>query len=223
MTDPSGQIVAFTPTHSDSAKLTRGTAVVFHGKGGHASQRVFYIAALENRGFQVVLVEYPGFDGRTGHPSEKRIVEEDRALIRRLAAAGRGPITLWGESLGTGIARSVAADPTLPIQGIVLITPFDSVEHIAAHRYPYVPVSLLLRDKYDSATNLANFKHPVVLVEAGHDTSIPAWSTDNLYNALPNPALKKRILLPDCNHNNWPHTPEQTWWTDAADFVSPHE
>ncbi len=195
----------------------RGTAVIFHGKGGNALSRKFFTPALEKRGLRVIMYEYPGYEGREGHANERHIVDEARALIRRLDKEGKGPIYLWGESLGTGAVGSVAADPTLPIRGIVLITPFDSLENIAASRYPLVPVPYLIRDRYETYVNLANLRVPIVLVQAANDRSVPAWSTDHLFESLNGPKL--RIVLPNCGHNDWPRGVEEKWWDEALDFV----
>jgi alpha-beta hydrolase superfamily lysophospholipase len=200
------------------AGAKRGTIVVFHGNGAWAGQRTSYIDAFSPRGFRTFLYEYPGYGGRAGVPSEQTIVPEARALIRSLEARHLGPIYVWGESLGSGVAAAVCEDPTLPVHGLVLLTAWDNVANVGLYRYPFIPVRLLMTDKYDSVANLENFKHPICVVRSTEDEIIPAKLTINLFAHLPNP--KKLILQEGYGHDNWPSQPELAWWDDALNFVT---
>lgn len=197
----------------------RGTIVVFHGNGNWAARRTLYVDAFARRGFRTFLYEYPGYGGRPGEPHEQAIVPDARALVRELSRDGHGPVYLWGESLGSGVAAAVAADSTLPIQGLVLLTPFNQIIGVALYRYPYIPVTLLVRDRYDSVENLARFTHPVAIVRCDEDEIVPPPLTLQLYAGLPEP--KKMIVLHGVGHNDWPGAPGLSWWDDALDFVAP--
>jgi pimeloyl-ACP methyl ester carboxylesterase len=204
----------------DFAKAApRGTLIVFHGNGGWCVDRVDYVNAFSRRGFRVFLYEYPGYGGRPGRPSEKVIVPDARALIRSLDAAGYGPIYVWGESLGSGVGAAVCADPTLPVHGLVLVTPWDTIANVGLSFYPYVPIRQLMTDKYDSIANLQHFGHPICVVRSEHDEIIPPALSLNLFAHLPDP--KKIILQAGVGHNDWPRSPELAWWDDALDFIAP--
>jgi pimeloyl-ACP methyl ester carboxylesterase len=181
--------------------------------------RTRYVDAFTRRGFRVFLYEYPGYGGWPGRPSEKVIVSDARALIRALDQAGFGPIYLWGESLGAGVAAAVCAEATLPVRGLVLLTPWDNIANVGLSFYPFLPVRLLLIDKYDSVANLAHFQHPVCVIRCDRDGVIPPPLTLNLYARLPEP--KKMILQENCGHNDWPDAPGLAWWDDALDFIAP--
>jgi pimeloyl-ACP methyl ester carboxylesterase len=200
---------------------SRGTIVVFHGNGGWAMGRTGYVDAITRRGFRVFLYEYPGYGGRPGRPGEATIVPDGRALIRSLDQAGFGPVYVWGESLGAGVAAAVCADPALPIHGLVLLTPWDTLAHAASAHYPYVPVSLLLKEKYDSIANLEQFKHPICVVRSTEDEIIPPPLTLNLFAHLPD--AKKLILHEGYGHDNWPSSPDLSWWDDVLNFIAPPE
>jgi hypothetical protein len=197
----------------------RGTIVVFHGNGNWAGERSCYVRAFSWRGFRTFLYEYPGYGGRPGEPHESQIVPDAQALVRELDQMGYGPIYLWGESLGTGVAAAVASDPTLPIHGLVLVTPFNGMASMAIHFYPYLPVTFLLRDQYDSVHNLEHFAHPVCIVRSDEDELIPPAFTLLLYDSLPEP--KKMIVQHGYGHNNWPDARDLAWWDDALDFIAP--
>jgi pimeloyl-ACP methyl ester carboxylesterase len=197
----------------------RGTIVVFHGNGAWADMRTAYVDAFRRRGFRTFLYEYPGYGGRPGVPHERTIVSDARLLIHDLDHEGFGPIYIWGESLGSGVASAVCADPSLPIHGLVLLTAWDTVANVGLYRYPFIPVQLLMTDKYDSIANLEHFRHPICVVRSTEDEIIPPALTINLFAHLPNP--KKLILQEGYGHDDWPSQPELGWWDDALNFIAP--
>jgi pimeloyl-ACP methyl ester carboxylesterase len=211
----------YVPRDFAAAAAPRGTVVVFHGNGGWAAERMQYPAAFGRRGFRTFLYEYPGYGGRPGRPREKTIVADARALIRSLDRQGYGPIYVWGESLGSGVAASVVADPTLPVQGLTLMMPFDSLTGEALSIFPIVPVGLLLHDQYDSISNLTHFHHPICVIRGDKDPVIPPKLTLNLFAHLPNPKLM--ILESGYGHGDWPCEPDLAWWDDALNFIAPRK
>ena len=212
-----GTLQGYTPVDFSSPH-PRGTIIVFHGNGAWAAQRTAYVEAFGRRGFRTFLYEYAGYGGRPGQPSEKVIVPDARALVRSLDRRGFGPLYLWGESLGSGVAAAVGADPTLPVHGLVLVTPWDTVAHVGAARYPFIPVNWLMTDTYDSIQNLQNFHHPICVVRSTQDEIIPPALSLRLFAALPTP--KKLILQEGYGHNNWPDAPKLGWWDDALNFIA---
>jgi pimeloyl-ACP methyl ester carboxylesterase len=201
-----------------SQAAPRGTFVVFHGNGAWAARRTSYVAAFQRRGFRTFLYEYPGYGGRPGKPSERAIVPDAQELIRSLDREGFSPIYIWGESLGSGVAAAVCADPALPVRGLVLLTPWDTVANVGLYRYPYIPVKGMMTDTYDSIANLEHFAHPICVVRSTLDEIIPPALTINLFAHLPNP--KKLILQEGYGHDNWPSEPGLSWWDDALNFVA---
>jgi pimeloyl-ACP methyl ester carboxylesterase len=202
-----------------AAPAPRGTVVLFHGNGGWSAGRAYYSEAITRRGFRVFLYEYPGYGGRPGRPGEAAIVPDAQALVRSLDQAGFGPVYVWGESLGSGVAAAVCADPTLPVHGLVLLTPWDNIANVGLSIYPWIPVRQLMTDKYDSIANLEHFPHPICVIRSENDEVIPPPLTLNLYAHLPEP--KKMILQKNSHHNDWPSSPELAWWDDALNFIAP--
>jgi pimeloyl-ACP methyl ester carboxylesterase len=200
-------------------RAPRGTIVVFHGNGGKAYQRDNYVDAFRPRGFRTFLYEYPGYGGRPGHPREALIVPDARALIRQLDAMGFGPVYVWGESLGSGVAASVVADPALPVHGLVLMMPWDNLANVATYRFPFIPAKLLLHDTYDSVGNLEHFRHPICVIRGDIDPVIPPALTLNLFAHLPDPKLM--ILEKGYGHGDWPDEANLPWWDEALDFIAP--
>jgi alpha-beta hydrolase superfamily lysophospholipase len=192
----------------------RGTILVFHGNAGSAVDRSYYADALVPLGYRVVLVEYPAYGGRPGRLGEASFAADARTAVRMALKQFGGPLFLWGESLGCGVAATAASDA---VKGIVLLTPWDSLTNVARSLYRFLPVRLLLRDRYNTAANLAGFHGPVAVVMAGRDEVIPNRFTKKLYESLASP--KRMWLFKEAGHNSWPSTPGLTWWREVMAFV----
>jgi pimeloyl-ACP methyl ester carboxylesterase len=161
---------------------TRGTIVVFHGNGGIAADRSYYLKDLGALGYRVILSEYPGYGGRKGELGEKSFVRDAVETVRLASEEYGGPLFLLGESLGCGVAAAVAKVTTVRIDGIVLITPWDTLASIAREKFPFLPVRLFLTDKYDNIANLAFFKGRIAVVGAERDEIIPLPHAKKLYD-----------------------------------------
>ena len=192
--------------------------MVFHGNAGSALNRLHYIDALEPLGFTVVLAEYPGYGPRDGRLSERSLVADARATVRRAEQDFGGPVYVWGESLGCGVATAVAADPSLAVEGLVLITPFTNLPELAQAVYWGLPIGWLVRDQYDSVANLSSFRRAVALVVAEQDELMPRAQAEALYAGLT--TRKKMWVFPDAGHNTWPAAATETWWREVASFLT---
>jgi uncharacterized protein len=196
----------------------RGTVIVFHGNAGRAVERTDYVQALGRLGWRVVLAEYPGFGGRPGSLSEKSLTDDGRETVCEVHQKFGGPVYVLGESLGAGVACSVASDPTLPLDGLILITPWDSLPEVAQSTFWFLPARFLVRDRFDSVRNLAHFQKPVAILLSERDEVIPTARGQRLYDSLLAP--KRRWVFPGAGHNTWPSGPREAWWREVSDFMS---
>lgn len=195
----------------------RGTALVFHGNAGHAGHRAFYAKALTPLGLRVILAEYPGYGPRDGAVGEQSLVadaEQTIALAHRVHGA---PLLLIGESLGAGVAAAAAARQRDKTAALLLITPWDRLENIAAYHYPWLPVKWLLRDRYDSVAHLASFGRPILVAVAERDSIVPARFGTALYESLSDP--RRLTVLKAAEHNDWVARVDDTWWREAVTFL----
>ena len=199
-----------------AAASPRGSVIVFHGNAGHAGQREFYVQALAPLGLRVLLAEYPGYGPRDGKLGEASLVDDTARSIDIAYRQFGAPLLVLGESLGAGVAAAAAARQREQVAGLVLITPWDRLEHVASYHYPWLPVRWLLRDRYDSAAHLAGFDRPVLVVVAEQDDIVPAHFGQALYDALPG---NKRLWTLDAGHNDWPLRVDGRWWQQIVDFV----
>lgn len=184
------------PTAAD-----RDVAVLYlPGNGGNRAGRIDVGRALAAEGMTVLLLDYRGFGGNPGVPSEDGLVADAQAGAAYLRSAGFGPErTLYvGESIGTGVsARLAVSDPPA---GIVLRSPFTSLADVAAAHYPRVLVDLLLRDRFESARHLAGSQVPVVILSGDADDIVPASLSASLAEEVGN--LRRVVVLPGVGHND---------------------
>ncbi len=182
----------------------RGVVVIFHGNAGEATQRAHYIEPLAGLGYRVVLAEYPGFGARPGEASEEVLVEAGVEIVEAACARWpRGTCDILGESLGAGVAAGVAARMGEDVDGVVVVTPWDSLPSAARTRVPLPLWALkrLLRDRYDSAANLREYGGEVAVIIAQEDAVIPPAYAERLVSSLGERAAVWR--LEGAGHTDW--------------------
>lgn len=196
---------------------SRPRILLLHGNAGDALDRAGYLPVLEAAGFEGVLLEYPGYGPRDGAPSERALVADGRAALRRLNAEGPGPVFLLGESLGSGVAVQVATAEPGAVAGLLLVTPFARMTEVASRHYPLLPLRLLLRDRWDSLGAIRGYPGPVALVLAGRDEVVGAAQGRRLAAAVPGPVFVREA--PWADHNGLPLEPGQPPWPELLDFL----
>lgn len=196
----------------------KGTVIVFHGNAGSAWHRYYVAQALQPLGYRVILAEYPGYGGRSGKLTEESLATDADNIISLARKEFGGPIYLFGESMGCGVAAAVAKGPSSPISGLVLVTPWDSLASLAQTHYWYLPARWLVKDRFDSVTNLRSFDRPVAVAMAENDKVIPNRHTIGLYDTLGAP--KRLWRFKNAGHNSWPTGPNENWWKEAMGFVA---
>jgi hypothetical protein len=205
----------------NETKPVNATIIVFHGNAGTAADRVFYVKWLAVLGYRVILAEYPAYGGRKGEVGERAFVSDASETVHLAFEQYGEPLFLLGESLGCGVAAAVAKDTTVKIDGIILITPWDTLASVAQSKFPYLPVRLFLKDKYDNIGNLGSFKKGIAVVGAERDEVIPVGHANRLYLALPSKA-KKIWIVKDAGHNDWPMFVDKLFLKEIMDFVRSH-
>lgn len=190
-----------------------------HGARWNLTGQLFRIAQLREFGFSVLAIDYRGFGKSDGDlPSENTVYEDARAAWRHLAQLQPDPAKrfIYGHSLGGAIAVDLASQlkktramamnqpkpPTLPAGGgLIVESSFTSLADIARSlTYPWLPLQLLLSQKFDSVGKIAAVDMPVLIVHGSDDNYVPSRFSERLYQAAPG---KKRLLLVDGGtHNN---------------------
>ncbi len=195
--------------------------VVFHGNAGSAFDRTQYAKGFghlqQGATWQTYLFEYPGYDSRPGTPSEESIRAAAREAIEQLAAEDSRPIYLTGESLGAGVACALAGDLPQKISGIFLMTPFAALGEVASHHYPWLPVNLILRDRWNNTAALRDYHGPVAVLIAGQDEVVTTAQSEKLYGSYSGP--KQRWFDTEATHNTVSNSTFLPWWQEVSDFL----
>jgi alpha-beta hydrolase superfamily lysophospholipase len=199
------------------APATKGTVLVFHGNAGSAVHRTYYIDALQHLGYRVIVAEYPGYGARPGSPSEAALVEDGIATAKLAWQEFKEPLFLCGESLGSGVVSGIVASKQVPVKGLLLITPFDSMTNVAQHYYWFFLAKWLIRDKFDNVNKLRDYTGNTAVILAEQDEVIPNKRTLALFDALP--SGKKLWRFEQAGHNTLPLESWRPWWQEAMKFI----
>ena len=154
------------------------TVLYFHGNGGSIAGASVSNAAVVEAGIGALLVEYRGYGGNPGEPSEEGLYRDGEAAADWLLAQGvrEREIVVVGNSIGAGVATHIAsrleAGEEVPA-GLVLIAPFTSLPDIAAEKLWWVPARILVRGHYDNRLRVRQLAIPMLIQHGDADRIIP--------------------------------------------------
>ena len=168
--------------------------------GGNAEEVSWTLAdGRWPRSWTIVAVNYRGYGNSEGKPGEAALVADALAIFDALAArpdVDRNRIVVFGRSLGTGVAVKLAA--ARPLAGTILVSPFDSMVEVGRTHYPWLPVALLLRHRFDSLDDARRAPMPLLAIVADNDSIIPRQRSAALYDAWAGP--KSWLVVPATDH-----------------------
>jgi hypothetical protein len=184
----------------------------FGGNGEDVSQEVDPLATALPE-WNAFALSYRGYGGSTGAPTERAIFADALAAYDEVARTHRS-VAVIGVSLGSGVATYVAANR--PVQQLVLVTPFDSILKVAQSHYRVFPLSLLMQDRFDSASRVPQVKARTLILIAEHDEIIPRERSLALVRAFPESQVTVRTI-PGADHNT---IATGEYWTEIRSFLS---
>jgi fermentation-respiration switch protein FrsA (DUF1100 family) len=169
------------------APVDRPTIVVFHGNGGSLRRERFRLKRFKDAQMGALLVTYRGYSGNGGTPSEVGLYADARAALDWLEASGVAStsVVLYGISLGTGVATKMAEERELA--AVVLEAPYTSTVDVAAFRFPIVPVSWLMEDRFESLARMSAITEPLLVMHGSGDYVIPQRFGRRLFEAANQP------------------------------------
>ena len=149
------------------------TLVFFHGNAGTLDNRIYKLNHFKDIDINFLIIAWRGFSGNEGKPTEEGLYIDGRSAVNWIINKGAKEenIILYGESLGTGIATEIAQNKNFG--GLILETPFTSMVAAAKNFYPYLPVSILLKDRYENDKKIENIKMPIMVLHGKKDTIVP--------------------------------------------------
>jgi fermentation-respiration switch protein FrsA (DUF1100 family) len=176
------------------------TLAYFHGNGGHIGYRIERLARFTAAGLGVLFLEYRGYGGNPGTPTEPGLYADARAGLDFLAAQEIAPtrLVLYGESLGSAVALAMATER--PVAAVILEAPFSSIAAVAQNHYPFVPVRWFIKDPFDAVARVGALAAPLLVLQGRRDVVVPPRFGRILYDAAPAP--KELWVTPDGGHED---------------------
>jgi fermentation-respiration switch protein FrsA (DUF1100 family) len=190
----------FFPARNDRSPHAPMAVLVAPGNGGNRVGRAGLAEELSDRGLAVLLMDYRGYGGNPGRPTEEGLAADALAAAEALEALGYPPerTIYFGESLGTGVVAALHV--RRPPAGMVLRSPFTELAEVGTYHYPFLPVRLLLRDRFRVVEHLASSDVPVTVIYGDHDTVVPSALSATVADAAS--ALAERVVISGADHND---------------------
>jgi pimeloyl-ACP methyl ester carboxylesterase len=210
-----GQIIGW---HWSAPSVSAGAVLVVHGNAGSAIDRDYLAAPIRDAAaIDVFVLEYPGYGLREGSPSQQSLLTAADDALGELAARRR--IFVVGESLGTGVAAHLAGTHRGRVSGLALFAAYNNLAAVAQRHIPFLPMGIILRDRFDAAQWLTEYSGPVAVVLAGSDEIIAPDLGRRLYDGYAGP--KQLQTIEGAHHNDIPAQPT-AWWKDIFSFWDQH-
>ncbi|MBR0800212.1 alpha/beta fold hydrolase [Bradyrhizobium jicamae] len=181
------------------AQPGRPVVLFFPGNGDFLAGRVARFKGVVADGTGLVALSYRGYAGSSGYPSEQGLLQDAAAAYAfAMARYSAERIVVWGFSLGTGVAVAIAAEH--PVGRLILEAPYTSTAEVAGALFPYVPVSLLMRDQFHSDRRIARVTAPLLIMHGTDDPAIPIRFGERLFGLAREP--KQFVRFPGGGHDN---------------------
>ena len=163
------------------------TLVYFHGNAGSLENRIHKLNHFQDMNINFLIIAWRGFNGNKGKPSERGLYVDGKSAIDWLKKKGvdEKNLILYGESLGTGVATHLAQNKNYA--GVILETPFTSMVDAAKNFYPYIPINLLLKDKFENFKKVKNINIPILVMHGEIDQIVPFSMGKKIYEIANNP------------------------------------
>ncbi|MPY96807.1 MAG: alpha/beta fold hydrolase [Actinophytocola sp.] len=179
---------------------TSPVVLVAQGNGGNRGGRVDLARALTRHDISVLLFDYRGYGGNQGDPTEDGLARDVRAAYGYLVSERDVPrerLFYFGESLGSGVVSELATEH--PPAGMLLRSPFPDLAAVGSEHYPWLPVRLLLKDRYPVADNVSALDDvPMVVVYGTDDSIVPPALSEQVAAA----ADMRRVAVEGAGHND---------------------
>lgn len=198
------------------AKPNKPTILYLHGNAGSIGNRMPTARTFIDAGFGILLLEYRGYGGNKGTPTEEGLYEDGRTALAFLTAQDvkNNQLVLYGESLGTGVASKLATEN--PSCALILQSPFTSLSSVAHYHYPWIPLSPW--DKYDSLSRIKSINTSLLILHGTQDKTVPYSEGIILFNKAKEP--KEMVSFAGYNHHNVIHAKE--FYQQVIHFIKQH-
>lgn len=185
--------------------------------GGNAEEVSWLVEVAEKlAGWSLLLVNYRGYGESEGKPSEGALLADALVIhdyARNHPDVDPERIVAMGRSLGTGVTVHLAAERTL--RGVILVSPYDSLLAVGSRYYPFLPMSLMLRHRFDSLSRAPRVEAPLLCLVAEEDRVVPVSHSRTLFDAWQ--GRKAWRDIPRADHDSIAGEP--AYWNAIAEFL----
>lgn len=210
-------------------KQGRPVAIIFCGNAGHRGYRGDLLKLFTHLGVDAFIFDYRGYGDNAGEPSELAIRDDARAIWRHLTDRCRikaERIVIFGESLGGGVATQLAAAVCGAGQNpraLIIQASFSSLVETAGHHYPWLPVSWVLQDRFESNSVISKVRCPYLHLHGSNDRIVPFQLGRRLFEAAPKQSAsgisKQFVELSGIGHNDIDRTRGSLYGRSVRDFL----
>lgn len=180
-------------------KPGQSIVLYFHGNGDSLAWLVDRFREITMDGTGLVALSYRGYAGSSGRPSEHGLLRDaEAAHAFALARYGAERIVVWGFSLGSGVAVAIAADH--PVGKLILEAAYTSITDVAAAAFPFLPVRLMIRDRFQSDQRIAHVRVPLLIMHGAQDFTISIKLAERLFALANEP--KQFARFAEGGHND---------------------
>jgi hypothetical protein len=197
----------FVPAETNAAL----TVLFCHGNAGNISHRLEKLAILRELGVNVFIFDYRGYGRSDGAPDEQGTYRDAQAAYDFLAGK---TIVVYGESLGAAVAVELATKNH--VAGVIIEEPFTSAVDVGQKMFPYLPVRLIARNRYDTLSKIDRINAPLLILHSRDDEFFPMQHAERLLAAAHEP---KRLVELHGGHNDAFLTSAETYRAALADFL----
>ncbi len=216
----------FTAVAKDGARLLGwywpGTKaidiMILHGNAGNRGDRIEWLEDLRELGCGLCIVDYRGYGGSEGAPTEEGLYRDAEAAREWLRRRSGAPVVYYGESIGAAVAVELALRE--PAAALVLQSAFTSAADVGQRVYPFLPVRLLLKDRYDALARIGKVRTPILFIHGDRDSIIPLRFGRALFDAAPEP--KEWLEVQGADHNDLPWVGGAAYRRAVGEFVRRH-
>ena len=197
-----------------------GVILFFHGNGENISHRIDFAEFFLSRGYEVFLLSYRGYGRSEGKPSEKGLYDDARAAYEYLLnekSKEPNDIILYGFSLGGAVAIDLASKVDVSL--LIVESSFTSAVDMGKRLYPHLPVSRIMRQRYESIHKIDRINVPIMIIHSPEDEIVPFEHGEKLYEKAPEP---KAFLETLGNHGETLHLTDEKYLKVLMDFIKRH-
>jgi fermentation-respiration switch protein FrsA (DUF1100 family) len=191
------------------------TLVYFGGNGGNRADRLDWARDFHRLGYGLLLLDYRGYGGNPGTPTETGLYRDARAALGWLGRESDQKLAYFGESLGSGVAVEMATRVTPA--GLIIQSGFSSAVDVGKSRYPFLPVEFLMKDRFDSLVKIRGVDCPLLAIHGDKDRTVPLRLGRALFEAAGEP--KDWLLVPGAAHNDVSGVGGQSYWKKIDAFL----